>query len=111
MVAALGRSVEFNCSCRGHALVWYVDDELVSGEHYAEWGINYQTTTRDGVFVSQLLVMATERNNNSKVECGVFVYGEGIKKSPTTAFLTIQGETLCKQGVNLATDCWMCNDV
>lgn len=88
----MGRSVEFNCSCRGHALVWYVDNEIVSRQHDAEREINYQTTTRDGVFVSLLLVMATERNNNTKVECGVFVYGEGIRRGRTAAFLTIQGE-------------------
>ena len=92
VVAAMGRSVGFYCSCRGHALVWYVDDEIVSRQHDAERGINYQTTTRGDVFVSQLLVMTTERNNNSKVECGVFIFGEGITRSPTAAFLTVQGE-------------------
>ena len=92
--ASMGSTAEFYCSCNsGHAIVWYIDQELVQ-EHNAERQINYRTTTRDGFFVSTLLVLASERNNNSRVECGVFEFGHGIIR-PTNqeaAVLKVQGK-------------------
>ena len=93
--ASMGSRVEFNCSCgSGHAIVWYVNGVLVSQKHDAENGTNYQTTTSDGSFVSRLSMIATEGNNNSRVECGIFEFGHGITRpaTPATAILKVQGE-------------------
>lgn len=93
---SIGRIVEFYCSCKsGHGIVWYIDDELVSQQHNVESQIlSYQTTTRDGFFVSTLSMLASERNNNSRVECGVLEFGHGISRvnTPEAAVLKVQGE-------------------
>ena len=94
----LGSTAQFNCSYHGgHAIFWYmyVDGELINREYMSQNGISYQTTTtRDGFFDSTLSVVATERSNNSRVECGVFIFGHGVIKptAPETAILKIQGE-------------------
>lgn len=74
--------------------MWYIGGELVGQEHSAENGINYQTVVRDGFFTSTLSINATERNNNSRVECGLFQYGRGVRRFtiPENAILRIQGE-------------------
>lgn len=93
--ASMGSIAEFNCSCdSGHAIVWYMNGERVSQRHAAENRANFQTTTTDGSFLSILSVLATKENNNSRVECGVFVFGQGIRRpaTPATAILKVQGE-------------------
>lgn len=92
---SMGSTAEFHCSCQGgNAIVWYIGGELVGQEHSAENGINYQTVVRDGFFTSTLSINATERNNNSRVECGLFQYGHGVRRFtiPEIAILRIQGE-------------------
>lgn len=93
--ASVGSIAEFNCSCdSGQAIVWFINGERISQRHDADNGTSFQIITRNGSFVSTLSVLATEGNDNSRIECGVFEFGLGIRRpaTPATAILRVQGE-------------------
>ena len=81
----------FNCAVRAHALVWYVDDQ--TWQHFIDQNISFTDPVPnllDGILQSTLTIIATEMNNETKVECEAYIFGGGATRS-NSAFLKIQG--------------------
>ena len=91
VAAAISTTATFTCTAaRGDSLGWYVDGEAASHTHIRDRNISFWTGWIGGNIHSILYVLSMEHNNNTRVECGVYVYREGEERSDAV-YLTVQG--------------------
>ena len=84
-------NVTFDCTVKGEALVWYVDQHFSDSPDIQDRGITRSAYIETGLQVlSNLSIPAEINNNNTKVKC--VGLGNGTTINSSNAFLRLQGK-------------------
>ena len=84
--ALLNTNATFSCVFNESGAFWRVDGVSAVRTSVKERGITFVTQGT----VSRLLILASEQNNNSVVQCGAYCQGNQIISAPVT--LKVQGK-------------------
>lgn len=76
------------CSANQFALFWLVDGEEEVSNSIQSRGITSITTLRSGeAAITTLFIEASARNNNSVIQCGVFVNSDEFLSEPVELYV------------------------